>query len=45
METCNSGANQTVLNAKTTDEVCDPYSLLILVLSTLSYVLKTADEG
>ena len=44
IHTCYSGAEDAVLNAKTTGEGWNQYSLFILVLSTLLCVLKTTDE-
>ena len=45
IETCNSGPKVYVLHAKTIDETCDPYRLVILVLTTLICIDKTAGEG
>ena len=39
IETCNSAPKVAVLQAKNSDEGWDPYSLFILVLSTLLCVL------
>ena len=44
IETCYSGPEVAVLQAKTTGEGWNQYSLFILVLSTLLCELKTTDE-
>ena len=41
METSDSDANHSVLHANTTEEGCDPYRLVILMLSPLLYMHKT----
>ena len=45
IETCISGPKVAVLHAKATNEGRDPYTLVILVLKPLFWMLKTADEG
>ena len=37
IDTCNSDSKVSVLNAKTTDEGCDPYRLVILMLITFIF--------
>ena len=44
IETTNSGDNDAVLNAKTTDGGSDPYRLAILALKSLFWMQKTIGE-
>ena len=44
METCNSGPKDAILHAKTTEEGCDPWRLVILVLVTLFFIHKPTGE-
>ena len=45
IEACYSGPEVVVLHAETTGGVLDPQRLLILVLKSLFFILKTTGEG